>query len=108
MNCVERVKKVCKERKIPLYKLEKELGFANGYIGQLKKGTMPAERLSKISDYLGVSQSFLLYGEGKKPVLTDEDELGRMSDWKYYELNEENRALVDQMIEKLLKSQSDE
>lgn len=51
MNCVERVKKVCKERKIPLYKLEKELGFANGYIGQLKKGTMPAERLSKISDY---------------------------------------------------------
>ena len=27
---------------------------------------------------------------------------------KYYELNAENRALIDQMIEKLLKSQSDE
>ena len=37
MTSVERVKNICKERKIPISKLEKELGFSNGYISQLKK-----------------------------------------------------------------------
>lgn len=41
MNTVERVKAICKERKIPVYKLEKDLGFSNGYISQLKKGSLP-------------------------------------------------------------------
>lgn len=30
MNSVERVKNLCKERGIPVSRLEKELGFANG------------------------------------------------------------------------------
>ena len=29
MNSVERVKKTCKERKIPISRLEKDLGFSN-------------------------------------------------------------------------------
>lgn len=36
MTSVERVKTICKERKIPLSRLERECGFANGYISQLK------------------------------------------------------------------------
>ena len=69
MNCVERVKQICKERKIPISKLEKDLGFSNGYVGQLKKGSFPAERLSKIAEYL-------MYGEepAPDPVLTSRDE----------------------------------
>lgn len=51
MNTVERVKDICKKRKIPLSRLEKDLGFANAYISQLKKGTFPDERLAAISDY---------------------------------------------------------
>lgn len=62
MNSVERVKKICKERKIPIYKLEKDLEFANGYIGQLKKGSFPDERLVKIADYLDVSTNYLMTG----------------------------------------------
>ena len=54
MNEVELVKKYCKEHKIPLSRLEKDLGFCNGYIGQLKKGVFPSDRLLKIADYLGV------------------------------------------------------
>lgn len=54
MNDVEKVKQICKERKIPISKLEKELGFANGYIGQLKKGFFPSDRAAKISSYLGI------------------------------------------------------
>ena len=49
MNCVERVKAICKERKIPISKLESDLKFSNGYIGQLRKGVFPADRLAKIA-----------------------------------------------------------
>lgn len=47
MNSVENVKAICKERKIPISKLEKDLGFANGYISQLRKGVFPYDRLKK-------------------------------------------------------------
>lgn len=63
MNSVERVKAICKERKIAISKLEKELGFANGYIGQLKKGVFPEDRLRKIAKYLDVSAEYLATGE---------------------------------------------
>ena len=51
MNAVDRVKAICKERKIPISKLERDLGFANGYIGQLRKGVFPADRLMAIAEY---------------------------------------------------------
>lgn len=60
MTSVERVKAICKERKIPISKLEKDLGFANGYISQLRKGVFPAERLCLIAEYFGVTTDYLL------------------------------------------------
>lgn len=62
MNCVERVKQICKERKVPISRLEKDLGFSNGYIGQLKKGTLPNDRLMKVADYFGVTIGYLMTG----------------------------------------------
>jgi transcriptional regulator with XRE-family HTH domain len=62
MNAVERIKSICKERKIPISKLERECGFANGYIGQLKKGSIPSDRLIKICDFLGIAPSALIEG----------------------------------------------
>lgn len=59
-DSVEKVKQICKERKIPISKIERDLGFSNGYIARLKKGTFPANRLIKIADYLGVSVGFLV------------------------------------------------
>jgi hypothetical protein len=49
LNEVEKVKKICINRNIPISKLEKECGFCNGYIGQLKKGIFPSDRLIKIA-----------------------------------------------------------
>ncbi len=74
MNSVERVKQICKERKIPISKLEKDLGYSNGYISQLRKGVFPADRLAEIANYLGVSPDFLMNGEetGTKYYLNDE------------------------------------
>lgn len=65
MNSVERVKAICKERRIPISKLERDLGYANGYIGQLRKGVFPADRFSEIARYLSVSETFLMTGEEK-------------------------------------------
>ena len=75
MNSVERVKTICKERKIPISKVERDLGYANGYIGQLKKGIFPADRLQDIAEYLGVSSEYLLNGdekEGNKYYINEE------------------------------------
>lgn len=62
MNAVERVKTICKERKIPISKLESDCGFANGYIGQLRKGVFPDDRILKIAEYLNVSVDYLMTG----------------------------------------------
>lgn len=76
MNSVERVRAICKERKIAISKLEKDLGFSNGYIGQLRKGVFPADRLAAIANYLSVTPDYLMHGEERKktPVLTQKDE----------------------------------
>ena len=75
MNSVERVKEICKNRKIPISKLEKELGFSNGYISQLRKGVFPADRLEKISNFLGVTSTYLMTGEeNSEKSLTPKDE----------------------------------
>ena len=60
MDSVELVKNICKERKIPISKLERDCGFSNGYIRKLKEGKFPSDRLIKISEYLGVSSNYLL------------------------------------------------
>lgn len=60
MNTVEAVKAICKERKIPISRLERDLGYGNGYISQLKKGVLPDDRLNEIADYLNVSPSYLM------------------------------------------------
>lgn len=75
MNSVERIKMLCNERKIPISRLEKELGFSNGYIGQLRKGTLPADRLALIAQYLNVSTEYLLTGEEKDdtPYFVDDE-----------------------------------
>ena len=63
MNAVERVKTICKERKIPISKLESDCGFANGYISQLRKGVFPDDRILKIAEYLNVSVDYLVTGK---------------------------------------------
>lgn len=76
MNSVEFVKKMCEERKIPLSRLEKDCGFANGYISQLKKGVFPNDRLQTIANYLNVSIDYISNcGEQKEVFTIDLDEL---------------------------------
>lgn len=76
MDSVELVKKICKERKIPISRLEKDCGFSNGYIRKLQEGKFPSDRLMIIADYLNLSVSYLMTGEEKEesPIYyTDEE-----------------------------------
>lgn len=81
MTTVDRIKSICKERKIPISKLEKDCGFANAYIAQLKKGHLPDDRLRIVSDYLGVSIDFLQFGQEKEPASADSSKAELDSIW---------------------------
>ena len=86
MNSVERVKKICKDRKIPISRLEKDLNFSNGYIGQLRKGTFPSDRLQIIAKYLDVSFEYLMTGT--------EEESGET-----YYINDDTREIAQKVFE---------
>lgn len=70
MNSVDIVKKLCRENGISVAKLERELGFANGYIRGLKKGVFPSDRLEKIAKFFDVPLEYLY---GNSDVRLDED-----------------------------------
>lgn len=75
MDSVERVKQICKERSIAISKLEKDLGFSNGYIRALRKGVFPQDRLMAIANYLKVSPDYIMTGKKEwQPKLTKKDE----------------------------------
>lgn len=74
MTVSERVKQACKERHIPVSKIEQHFGFSNGYIAQMKDEFIPYDRIAKIADYLGTSVQYLMTGEEKNgPVLTEQE-----------------------------------
>lgn len=74
MDSVELVKQICKDRKIPISRLEKDCGFANGYIRKLKEGKFPSDRLLIIANYLNLSTEYLLTGnDDPKTELTAKD-----------------------------------
>lgn len=62
MNSVELVKQICKERNIPISRLERQCRFSNGYIRRLTRGVFPSDKLQIIADYLDVSVEYLMNG----------------------------------------------
>ena len=93
MNTIERIKQICKERNIPISRLERECGFGNGYIASKRTGMLPADRLITVSEYLKVSYGYLL--SGKEPT----DEQGKDIRLKqiiecYNILNEKGKELL--------------
>lgn len=60
MTCVEKILSILEWKKIPVSRMERELGFGNGYIKQLRKGTLPDTRLQKVAYYLEVPVENLL------------------------------------------------
>lgn len=70
-NSIEYVREICKERKIPVSKLERDCGFANGYLNPQKLQKLPYERAVVIAQYLSLSVDYLLTGQSPKPTPAD-------------------------------------
>lgn len=94
MNAVQRVKDICKKRNIPIYKLEKDCGFSNGYIGQLRKGTMPDDRLRIVAAYLEVSPEELSTGEKPEIPSYDKDTMEMIKLFSKLNKEQKNSILV--------------
>lgn len=65
MTLKERIVGLCRQENIPISKLEKELGFAGGYISKLDKSTPNSSKLQKIAEYFDVTLDYLMTGEKK-------------------------------------------
>lgn len=61
-NSVEYVREICQQRKIPVSSLEKECGFANGYLNPKKLKKIPYDRALKIGKYLSIPVEYLMTG----------------------------------------------
>lgn len=67
MTVVERIREICRSKGIPIYKLEKDLGYGNGYLNPKKVADIPSDRLIQIADYLSVPLDEVL-GQEKAPA----------------------------------------
>ena len=100
MTLRERIKELCKERNISLNKLERECGFAKGYISKLDKSTPNSENLQKIADYLGVSTDFLMTGKDVARlagIIRNDEELSDAL-FKYFDLPAAKKKHVIELI----------
>ena len=70
-NSVQLVRDLCRERNIPIAKLEKDCGFSNGYLNPKKMAKIPYDRAVVIAEYLGVSVNLILTGEDSKKAPTN-------------------------------------
>lgn len=60
LSGVEYVRDICKKRKIAISVLEKECGFANGYLNPKKVTKIPYDRAVLIANYLDVNINNIL------------------------------------------------
>lgn len=66
MTLKERIQGLCKEKKIPVSKLESDLGFGGGYVSKMDKSTPTTAKIQAISEYLNVSIDYLLNGKNNR------------------------------------------
>lgn len=70
-NWIEKIRKLCDERNIPISQLEEELGFGNGYLNPKKVSDIKVNRLIKILDYIGISiEEFLNIGKPETQAIS--------------------------------------
>lgn len=67
-NSVQYVRDVCSEKKIAVSKLERELGFSNGYLNPKKMSAIPYERAVVIANYLNIPVVDIFGGENENPL----------------------------------------
>lgn len=64
----EYVRAICKERKIKVSALERDLGFGNGYLNPKKLKQIPYDRAVAMAEYLGCDIEPILKGGDEKVI----------------------------------------
>ena len=76
MNFYERLRGICKERGTTVTNMLGKLGIATGSTGNWKRGSLPkGDILIKIADYLNTSIDYILLGEYRSDLDSDEKRL---------------------------------
>lgn len=103
----KRIESLCKEAGVNITQMCREAGVPRGNLTELKMGrtlVLSTKTLKKIAEYFGTSIESLLGDEStKKPA---GQKANGLRDLGYDELTPENKAVIDALIETLLKSQS--
>lgn len=101
-NFYKRYTELCAEKGFTPSGAAAAIGLSNAAANGWKNGKFPSDvTMAKLSTLFGCSVEYLA-GEKEKPTTDNGSGLNP----EYYELTDENRALVDDLIAKLLKSQS--
>ena len=101
-NGVEYIRNLCKEKKIPISKLKKECGFANGYLNPKKVKKIPYERALIIAKYLGIDVNDILNGPLSSSDTPDPSNIVKVVDENdnVVVLNDEALEIIDALRKK--------
>lgn len=84
---VETIRDLCKQKKIAISRLEKDLNYGNGYLNPKKATTVDSTRLKEIANYLDVPIEMLYGKEKEEPTTVAGDEL-----------SDDQRLLIDKLL----------
>ena len=72
---VDKIRRLCQDQGKSLFSLEKECGLGNGTINKWDRNSPSVAKVAAVADSLGVSVSYLIGEQEKKPAPTDGDRL---------------------------------
>ncbi|POZ56416.1 hypothetical protein LYSIN_01199 [Lysinibacillus sphaericus] len=93
MRLVERIKTLCKEKKITIAELERKTGISNGQIRKWDSSIPGVDKLEAIANYFDVSTDYLL---------------GRTDKKRYYDLKDTNQSDADKKLNEILNKLDEE
>ena len=103
-----RIEKLCKDRGLNVTAMCREAGVPRSNLSDLKYGRTSAlatVNLDRIAKFFDVPMDYLL---GKEDIKKPTDNVDGLRGTGYYDLTPENRAMIDSLIDSLLRSQSSE
>ncbi|WP_368431738.1 helix-turn-helix domain-containing protein [Sutcliffiella sp. BMC8] len=68
MILLQRISKLCREKKITFAELERKIGVSNGQVRRWNNVSPKSETLQKVADYFDVSTDYLLGRTDKKRI----------------------------------------
>lgn len=107
MSSVDVLLALCKQRKIAVSRVERDLKYGNGYFKSLKKKEIPGTRLSELADYFGVTMDFLLGATPESYLLGTEYQLKEAEKAFAKETDPDKRDEIGGLIDALRDSLED-